>query len=276
MSPLDCVGSVVVEYKYDAWGNHEAEVAEEEYSVLAEKNPFRYRGYYYDTETNLYYLQTRYYDPEVGRFISRDSIEYAAPESINGLNLYAYCSNNPVMNVDPTGTTEWWEWLLAIGLGTISGYFSFGAYSAYGSAKSLGYSGWALFGYTLTGLVVGNYFVVTTNWDAVSDTIKMDGYKFRFEENPYFNLWTAYLYAKYIKQRYYQDEPSRTTLGLYIELVAHYPLYLLGIESGKNGADMGPAIWEKDWSAVIAEGIAMTLTNPYFPFFGLLWNTIFS
>ena len=103
MSPLDCVGSVVVEYKYDAWGNHEAEVAEEEYAVLAEKNPFRYRGYYYDTETDLYYLQTRYYDPEVGRFISRDSIEYAAPESINGLNLYAYCFNNPVMYTDETG-----------------------------------------------------------------------------------------------------------------------------------------------------------------------------
>ena len=108
MSPLDCIGRVVVEYKYDAWGNHEAEVAEEEYAVLAEKNPYRYRGYYYDSETDLYFLQTRYYDPEVGRFISRDSIEYAAPESINGLNLYAYCGNNPVMNVDPTGTFLVW------------------------------------------------------------------------------------------------------------------------------------------------------------------------
>ena len=69
-------------------------------------NPFRYRSYYYDTETELYYLQTRYYDPELGRFISQDSIEYADPETINGLNLYAYCGNNPVMNVDPTGTFQ--------------------------------------------------------------------------------------------------------------------------------------------------------------------------
>ena len=74
-------------------------------------NPFRYRGYYYDTETGLYYLQTRYYDPVVCRFISRDSIEYADPETINGLNLYVYCSNNPVMNVDPTGNA-WWHWLI--------------------------------------------------------------------------------------------------------------------------------------------------------------------
>ena len=67
-------------------------------------NPFRYRGYYYDTETNLYYLKTRYYDPAVGRFISADNVKYLDPDSINGLNLYAYCNNNPVMYVDDTGT----------------------------------------------------------------------------------------------------------------------------------------------------------------------------
>ena len=109
---IDSSGAVVVEYKYDAWGNHEAEVASEEYVTLANLNPFRYRGYYYDSETGLYFLQTRYYDPEVGRFISRDSIEYADPETINGLNLYAYCGNNPVMCVDPTGTLAWWQNLL--------------------------------------------------------------------------------------------------------------------------------------------------------------------
>ena len=101
---IDNNGAVVVEYKYDAWGNHEAEVASEGYVTLANLNPFRYRGYYYDSETDLYFLQTRYYDPVVGRFISRDSIEYADPETICGLNLYAYCGNNPMMNVDPTGT----------------------------------------------------------------------------------------------------------------------------------------------------------------------------
>ena len=57
----------------------------------------------YDIETGLYYLQSRYYDPQTGRFISMDSIEYLDPESIHGLNLYAYCANNPVMCVDPSG-----------------------------------------------------------------------------------------------------------------------------------------------------------------------------
>ena len=69
-------------------------------------NPIRYRGYYYDKETNLYYLISRYYDPEIGRFISPDHIGYAliGVTEPNGLNLYAYCLNNPVMYSDQEGT----------------------------------------------------------------------------------------------------------------------------------------------------------------------------
>ena len=105
---LDSSGNTVVKYRYDAWGNHAvqdengADIADA--SHIGNRNPFRYRGYYYDTETELYYLQTRYYDPETGRFITIDGIEYLDPKTINGLNLYAYCGNNPVMNVDPMGT----------------------------------------------------------------------------------------------------------------------------------------------------------------------------
>ncbi len=101
---LNLDGEVIAEYRYDAWGNCEYDLA----SGIATANPFRYRGYYYDEETGLYFLQTRYYDPEVGRFISQDDVTYLDPEHINGLNLYAYCCNNPVMNVDPTGTS-WWS-----------------------------------------------------------------------------------------------------------------------------------------------------------------------
>ena len=113
---IDNSGNVVVRYMYDAWGNHTVrgndgtEIAEATH--IGNINPIRYRGYYYDTEIGLYYLQTRYYDPTTGRFVTIDGIAYADPESINGLNLYAYCGNNPVMNVDPTGNA-WWEWLLA-------------------------------------------------------------------------------------------------------------------------------------------------------------------
>ena len=104
---IDNNGNTVVEYYYDAWGNHKVvdEKGDEiiDLDNIGNLNPFRYRGYYYDTETGLYFLQTRYYDPETGRFLNRDSVEYADPETINGLNLYAYCLNNPVEYVDPTG-----------------------------------------------------------------------------------------------------------------------------------------------------------------------------
>ena len=104
----DASGVKVGKYKYTAFGECEVEMNT---NGIAEKNPIRYRGYYYDTETSLYYLKTRYYDPEVGRFMTIDGIEYLEPETINGLNLYAYCGNNPVMAVDPNGN-KWWRWLL--------------------------------------------------------------------------------------------------------------------------------------------------------------------
>ena len=74
--------------------------------LIAELNPFRYRGYYFDTETNLYYLNSRYYDPEICRFVNADSLNYLNPNAINGLNLYNYCGNNPIYFVDYSGKFE--------------------------------------------------------------------------------------------------------------------------------------------------------------------------
>lgn len=93
----------MVKYTYDAWGNAVTDVLDCNANAIAELNPFRYRSYYYDTETGLYFLKSRYYDPELGRFITIDDVSYLDPDTINGLNLYAYCGNNPVDNVDPTG-----------------------------------------------------------------------------------------------------------------------------------------------------------------------------
>ena len=95
----------ILSYSYDAWGNFTTTVhtTDTEKAYKAQCNSLTYRGYYYDEETNLYYLQTRYYSPELCRFIQPDNIEYLDPSSINGLNLYCYCMNNPIMYVDPTG-----------------------------------------------------------------------------------------------------------------------------------------------------------------------------
>ena len=92
--------NAVVKYTYDAWGN----VTETLYDTTSngQYNSFRYRGYFYDEDTELYYLNSRYYDPATGRFLNPD-IYVNANGDLTGFNMYAYCSNNPVMGVDETG-----------------------------------------------------------------------------------------------------------------------------------------------------------------------------
>ena len=108
---LDSSGAVVVKYTYDAWGNcrvlNPDGTENTEPTFVGNRNPFRYRGYYFDTETGLYFLKTRYYDPAIGRFMTLDDFAYLDPNHVNGLNLYAYCNNNPVMGYDPDGTMDW-------------------------------------------------------------------------------------------------------------------------------------------------------------------------
>ena len=101
---VDSKGSQVVVYRYDAWG--EVLVSSDASGFgLSQINPLRYRGYYYDQETGLYYLQTRYYDPKVRRFLNADdaSVLTKDPEQLTEKNLYAYCDDNPVMYRDDTG-----------------------------------------------------------------------------------------------------------------------------------------------------------------------------
>ena len=95
-------GAKVVEYAYDAYGNCTIKSTTTNYP-LANANPIRYRGYYFDEDTNLYYLNARYYSPEFRRFISPDDTSYLDPENVNGLNLYCYCNNDPINFVDPSG-----------------------------------------------------------------------------------------------------------------------------------------------------------------------------
>ena len=99
----DDEGTCLVTYTYDAWGNVTVSYSNGGASTAARYNPFRYRGYYYDTETSLYYLNSRYYDPNVGRFLNAD-VYINANGDLIGFNMFAYCGNNPVMGYDPSGT----------------------------------------------------------------------------------------------------------------------------------------------------------------------------
>ena len=103
-------GTVVVEYTYDAWGNV-LSITGMYADTLGVNNPIRYRGYYQDFETGFYYLQSRYYDPAVRRFINADGY-MSTGQGMLGNNMYAYCLNNPVNNIDSSG-----EIALTIALG---------------------------------------------------------------------------------------------------------------------------------------------------------------
>ena len=132
---LDNNGSVVVKYKYNAWGKCKLlnadgfEITDNNHIGIL--NPFRYRSYYYDHGIGLYFLKTRYYDPEIGRFMTIDDLSYLDPDSINGLNLYAYCLNNPTKYIDPNGKAviTLTSLLIAFAVGAILGGI-FGGISA--------------------------------------------------------------------------------------------------------------------------------------------------
>ena len=103
-------GRLMGSYSYDAWGNVSSSNGFS--ATLTQLNPLRYRGYTYDSETQLYYLQSRYYDSEMGRWINADDTAYlGADGTLLSNNLFAYCSNNPVIKVDKTGNLG-----LAIGI----------------------------------------------------------------------------------------------------------------------------------------------------------------
>ena len=100
----DDEGNMVVEYEYDLFGKPLA-CRDTSGIDLGSLNPFRFKGYVYDEESGLYYLTSRYYDPEIGRFLTPDNLEQLDPEKAAGLNLYVYCNNDPVLFFDPEGET---------------------------------------------------------------------------------------------------------------------------------------------------------------------------
>ena len=117
----DSEGALCISYNYDAWGNCRASYESGYITSVARLNPFRYRGYYYDDDLKLYYLKSRYYDPNTCRFINADGY-VSTGQGLTGNNMFAYCGNNPVMRVDPTG--EAWYNVLYDWVNTIAGFLN--------------------------------------------------------------------------------------------------------------------------------------------------------
>ena len=111
----DRYGNPVAMYTYDPWGavtsvtDANGNDVSADPTHIANINPIRYRGYYYDTETGFYFLQSRYYDPQTHRFINADSVVSDVGGNTLGYNLYAYCRNNPINMVDDNG--NWPKWV---------------------------------------------------------------------------------------------------------------------------------------------------------------------
>ena len=144
---------LVAKYTYNAYGEITAITNASGVDVsnnathIANINPFRYRGYYYDTETGFYYLQSRYYDPVVGRFLNADAF-VATGQGILGNNMFAYCGNTPISNYDPNGEFFISTLVACVVIGAVAG----GAVGGYASYKKQGKVNW---GWVVGGAVVG-------------------------------------------------------------------------------------------------------------------------
>ncbi len=127
MGLVDTSGNSVASYTYDPYGKILTATG-----ALAEKNPLRYRGYYYDSESGLYYLQSRYYDPATRRFVNADSYS-STGQGILGINMFAYCLNDPVNHIDSSGKSA----LLILGV-IAAGAIVGGILGAFNAATSGG------------------------------------------------------------------------------------------------------------------------------------------
>ena len=154
-------GATAVTYTYDAWGRLIGkDGTSSDYASIYEYNPLTYCGYIYDSETGFYYLQSRYYDPTVGRFLNADSVLSIHPSS-SECNLFRYCNNNPINRIDETGT-------MAVAVATSGAtYAAFVAWlSTLGSANFWNPVGWIILGVIAAGVITWAAVTLYNRWKA--------------------------------------------------------------------------------------------------------------
>ena len=156
----DANGNIVTTYLYDAWGNP-IPTDESSDSEVGEINPFRYKSYYYDSETRLYYLRSRSYDPAVGRFLNADSTDYlGATGTVLSFNLFAYCENTPITYNDKTGESITVACILIFGVIGVAT----GGYAGYKLAQYYNVKKSDTWKYVLGGIVIGGAAGALLGW----------------------------------------------------------------------------------------------------------------
>ncbi len=225
----DSNANVVARYTYDAWGNIFSVKDANGNNItspshIANVNPIRYRGYYYDAETKLYYLQSRYYNPEWGRFINADNAHVLdiAQSDASKTNLFVYCNNSPVMYSDPTGQTPIQAAFAA--LGAIAGWY-LGDYVA----KKLGYYSGEIYWAIRVGTIVGGAVIGWFAAGALTSILK--GFIF---SNPALIAKTPIFVYKFLG----------ISVGSGSVVLGKYPLYVeLAKRLGSNIFQIASNVW---------------------------------
>ena len=306
---LNDSGEQVGEYAYDAYGNQKVVL---DVNGIASLNPFRYRGYFWDEETNFYYLNARYYDPETGRFISPDTLSILDETrgQINGLNLYMYCGDNPIMHVDPSGKL----FSLALLIGTLAGAvigavaggvtaavhgqdvltgvlagFAIGGIIGLGVGLSVGLIGSgaiAVASSVAKGVMemsVGAFALATTIQDVVQIyTLNNIGFSSNGDEvtikNSYKILspWMQYAYSIYLNHfnPTTKDIIKGSSVGMQYEWFLHNTAYYLGIEK-EHAADvsLGRSIFSDNHRGLFGNLMKISYILQFGPLFWI-WDLI--
>lgn len=198
---LDSLGVVVATYSYDLYGKPkvygQGGTENSDPTFIGNLNPIRYRGYYYDQEIGLYWLSSRFYDPDTGRFISPDSLDYLDPMSIHGMNLYVYCDNDPINKIDSSGHLPKW-------LSFVLDYLLF--FTVDGVGRAVGIASGNLFSGLAVRYSLNN--AINSIMYAISDESDIDyhsGYISRFERLGYVKKQTGSPFFGANEKRYYGE-----------------------------------------------------------------------
>ena len=217
----------VATYECDAWGNVSSS------GRLAEINPLRYRGYYYDSETGFYYLRSRYYDPENHRFINADT--YASTDSGDAIacNMFAYCNNNPVVFLDSTGMYS---------ISAVTTLVSTDNDIATYTTTITSDSRYELLGFISLGSIE-NYkftYVVSNTGVITFDNTQEDAKYLAKRNGGDVRLMLAAEMMRVAKEQVPGALEGRTVFGIQTELALHYTAYVLHIKrSSSTKADIG-------------------------------------